>query len=246
MTGRNKKKRESDTSSESDISAAVTSPKSRRKRRVEEPADPRHLYPEIPRLALSASELTAFPELPAERSGRAVRNEPEAPRKQAKEGLEPAALDQGGRRPGGPMWAVVAVMDRLEEAFGVLARLPMPRGPRQFGNGMPTPRQEHLNLIDQVLLMYMGELDKLHAERNKVRLPPGPDELARMEIAISWPGRYLADTPEVSKVVQIAARFPNGGAVVLGMDPVAFRSMQMEGLRRIAAGLARDGISIDR
>jgi hypothetical protein len=44
-------------------------------------------------------------------------------------------------------WSVIHVMDRMEEAFRILARLPMPTRPRGYINSMPT----YLKLCSRML-----------------------------------------------------------------------------------------------
>lgn len=80
-------------------------------------------------------------------------------------------------------WNLVHVMDRLAEAFEVLGRLPMTTRPRAHANSMPTYSYEASDLVAQVETF---ELERLTAQRNRVRFRPSPAEIARSEQALSW------------------------------------------------------------
>lgn len=107
------------------------------------------------------------------------------------EGKLPGQLDMpavpfggpGKRQPLPAQWNIVHVMDRLEEAFEVLSRLPMTTRPRAHANSMPRYAYEQSDLVAQVETF---ELEKLTAARNRVRFRPSPAEIARSEQALSW------------------------------------------------------------
>lgn len=96
-------------------------------------------------------------------------------------------------------WTPVHVLDRLEEAFLVLANQPAAGGPKQYGNGMPTVVQERLTNKDWIDLYESGELDKIHEDRNRVRIPATAAQVTRMEQALRWPFEYLGDQPALAR-----------------------------------------------
>jgi hypothetical protein len=105
-----------------------------------------------------------------------------------------------------PTWTQIHVLDRLEEAYEVLAGLPMVTRPKQYGNAMPTPFQEQrLSLLDQVLMQETGELEQLHEDRNRVRLSATAAQVSRMDQALGWPFEYLGDRPDLAKAISLRA-----------------------------------------
>jgi hypothetical protein len=74
-------------------------------------------------------------------------------------------------------WSFIFVMERLEEAFRILARLPMPSRPRGYLNSMPLYLYDRGDLNSQ---LETYELERLAKLRNRVRIPPSPAEIARM------------------------------------------------------------------
>lgn len=98
-------------------------------------------------------------------------------------------------------WSPVHVLDRLEEAFLVLANQPAASGPKQYGNGMPTVVQERLTNKDWIDLYESGELDKMHEDRNRVRIPATAAQVTRMEQALRWPFEHLGDRPDLARAL---------------------------------------------
>src|SRR5262249_14207263 len=86
-------------------------------------------------------------------------------------------------------WSLVHVMERMEEAFRILARLPLPSGPRGYINSMPIYLYDRGDLNAQ---METHELERMAQLRNRVRIPPSPAEIARMEEALRWPTLFLS------------------------------------------------------
>ena len=86
-------------------------------------------------------------------------------------------------------WSLIHVMERMEEAFRILARLPTATRPRGYINSMPFYVYDRGDLNAQ---LETYELERLAKVRNRVRLPPSPAEIARMEEALRWPAAYLA------------------------------------------------------
>lgn len=116
---------------------------------------------------------------------------------------------RGGRGASRPVvperWSQIHVLDRLEEAFGTLAAMPMAGRPKAYGNGLPTPVQERIPLIELFEMEQSGQLEQMREDRNRVRLAATADQISRMDQALSWPGQFLAHDPDIAKAVQLRA-----------------------------------------
>lgn len=150
----------------------------------------------------------------------------------------------GSKRPVVPeRWSQIHVLDRLEEAYGTLAAMPMITRPKQYGNGMPTVLQDRLTNKDWIDLFESGELDKMHEEKNRVRITVTAAQITRMDQALRWPFDYLAPYPEVSRSVCLKARWSMAGVDIgrrckaLGMNPHFFNRQWQHGLTVIATRL---------
>ena len=75
-------------------------------------------------------------------------------------------------------WSLVHVMDRMEEAFRMLSRLPLPTRPSGYINSMPIYLYDQGDLNSQ---LETYELERMAKIRNRVRMPPSPAEIARMD-----------------------------------------------------------------
>jgi len=117
-------------------------------------------------------------------------------------------------------WSVPYVMDRLEEGFHTLSRLPMPIRPRGYVNAMPMYVYDRADLNSQ---LETHELERMANLRNRVRIPPTPAEIGRMEEALHWPTAFLSG-PEYHHVAR---------AVNLGSLWAAFDADVQKGLKRI-------------
>lgn len=93
-------------------------------------------------------------------------------------------------------WTFVHVMERLEEAFRTLRRLPISTRPRGYMNSMPFYLYDRGDLNAQ---LETYELERLARMRNRVRIPPSPAEIARMEEALRWPALFLADNQRLQE-----------------------------------------------
>ena len=102
-------------------------------------------------------------------------------------------------------WTQIHVLDRLEEAYEVLAALPARTRPKQYGNAMPTVVQEKLPLIVEFELDTAGELEHMHDDRNRVRLAPTAAQVTRMDQALRWPFEHLSDEPELARAISLRA-----------------------------------------
>lgn len=146
-------------------------------------------------------------------------------------------------------WTLPHVMDRLEEAFRVLSRLPLPTRPKGYINSMPRYLYDQGDLNSQAETY---ELERMAKVRNHVRLPPSPAEIARMEQALRWPSLYLAG-PEFHHV----ARAVNLGSLWAAFDTDidqalkrikvtrrTFNARKLQGLKIIAIALIRGGVPV--
>ncbi|MGA8820052.1 MAG: hypothetical protein WB624_22425, partial [Xanthobacteraceae bacterium] len=87
-------------------------------------------------------------------------------------------------------WTFLYVMERMEEAFRVLGRLPMATRPRGYVNSMPIYLHDRGDLNSQ---LETHELERMATLRNHVRIPPTPAEIGRMEEALHWPTAFLEE-----------------------------------------------------
>ena len=102
-------------------------------------------------------------------------------------------------------WSFFHVMARMEEGFRTLSRLPLPTRPRGYINSMPVYLYDRADLNSQ---LETHELERMARMRNRVRIPPSPAEIARMEEALRWPALYLVRTRNfiTSRARSISAR----------------------------------------
>ena len=146
-------------------------------------------------------------------------------------------------------WSFVHVMDRMEEAFRVLSRLPLPTRPRGYINSMPIYLYDQGDLNSQAETY---ELERLARLRNRVRIPPSPAEIARMEEALRWPSLYLAGAEfhHVARAVNLGAlwaAFEVDAAKALKrfkIAPRVFNARKLQGLRLIAGELVRHRVAV--
>jgi hypothetical protein len=75
-------------------------------------------------------------------------------------------------------WSFFHVMARMEEGFHTLSRLPLPTRPRGYINSMPIYLYDRADLNSQ---LETHELERMARIRNRVRIPPSPAEIARMD-----------------------------------------------------------------
>ena len=146
-------------------------------------------------------------------------------------------------------WSLVHVMERMEEAFRTLARLPIATRPRGHVNSMPFYVYDRGDLNAQ---METRELERMAQSRNRVRLPPSRAEIARMEEALHWPTAYLsgAEFHHVARAVNLGSLWAAFDADVderlrrLKITRRAFNARKLQGLRIIAGELIRHRVPI--
>lgn len=159
----------------------------------------------------------------------------------------PPALEQRRRVP--ERWSVIYVMERMEEAFRTLARLPVATRPRGYVNSMPFYVYDRGDLNAQ---METYELERMARARNRVRILPSPAEIARMEEALHWPQTYLAaaEFHHVARAVNLASLWAAFDADVdarlkrMKIGRRAFNARKLQGLRIIARELVRRRVPI--
>jgi hypothetical protein len=146
-------------------------------------------------------------------------------------------------------WSLLHVMERLEESFRTLARLPISTRPRGYANSMPFHVYDRGDLNAQ---LETYELENMARLRNRVRIPPSPDEIERMEEALRWPMRYLAGAEfhHVARAVNLGSLWAAFDADVdkrlkrLGITRRTFNARKLQGLRIIARELVRHRVPI--
>ena len=161
--------------------------------------------------------------------------------------LPPLPLARTRRVP--ERWSLVYVMERMEEAFRTLARLPIATRPRGHINSMPFYVYDRGDLNAQ---LETYELERMAHLRNRVRLPPSPAEIARMEEALHWPTAYLsgAEFHHVARAVNLGSLWAAFDANVdarlkrLKLTRRAFNARKLQGLRIIARELIRRRVPI--
>ena len=146
-------------------------------------------------------------------------------------------------------WSVIHVMERLEEAFRTLARLPMAIRPRGYLNSMPTHLYDRGDLNAQ---METRELERMAQMRNRVRIPPSPAEIARMDEALHWPTAFLSG-PEfhhLARAVNLGSLWAafdtdvDHGVKRLKITRRAFNARKLQGLRIITQELIRRRVAV--
>jgi hypothetical protein len=154
----------------------------------------------------------------------------------------PAALSRNRTVP--ERWSFLHVMERMEEGFRVLSRLPMPTRPRGYINSMPVYLYDRGDLNAQ---LETHELERMARIRNYVRIRPSPAEIDRMEEALHWPSGYLSghEFVHLARAVNLAALW---AAFDVDVDKAVkrikvtrrtFNARMLQGYRIIAQELVR-------
>lgn len=146
-------------------------------------------------------------------------------------------------------WTFFYVMERMEQGFRILSRLPMATRPRGHVNSMPFYAYDRADLNSQ---LETAELDRMARLRNRVRILPSPAEIARMEEALHWPAAYLSgmEFHHVARAVNLGALWAAFDADVdarlkrIKVTRRAFNARKLQGLRIIAQELIRDRVPL--
>jgi hypothetical protein len=118
-----------------------------------------------------------------------------------------------------------------------------------FGNSWPEYAIEWTDELAQAGADAI-QREQEEATRNRVKVIPTSIEIARMESAISWPGRYLGDLPQLLRIVgavaQVKALYGDIPRVArkLRLPGRLVRRWNEQGLDLIAEGLIRDGVAV--
>ena len=160
-------------------------------------------------------------------------------------------LDDGGQAPEyiPPAWDGPHVGLRLTDAFKTLAMMPDRGASTKFQSGFwPEYYYEWEDLLAQKTADIATQEDDA-SERNRTRVRPSAQAISRMEMAISWPGRYIVEA-ETACIVQRVALARSRD---LDMSHVA-RKMRVGaehvrvgnglGLAAIAFGLRHNGVHV--
>jgi len=167
-------------------------------------------------------------------------------------GAEWHPLDDGGV----PMpeyipeqWDGVHVGLRLCEAFKTLSNMPNSGGLKKAMGYWPTYWHDWADLLWQQEMELQTKEDVARLQ-NRAKVQPSSQDVSRMEIAIVWPARYLANAVHLSRtVLRIAvlrARDYDLQRIADKMkrDPKALRAVNRAGLDAIASGLRRDHVRV--
>lgn len=146
----------------------------------------------------------------------------------------------------GDAWSEEMVEARIEEAFRTLARASGGRtGPREFGNGMPTPIRAYSDMVNQAGNKSLRRSLERLARREG---PPTGDEVRRMEDALMWATRYLRDEhPDLAMFANLGGMWKAWEANIskrcreLGIHRQVFYRDRKIAIRLILEGLKRDG-----
>ena len=146
-------------------------------------------------------------------------------------------------------WDGPHVSKRLVEALRVLFRLPMPPGPKVFGNAWPA---YSWSWEDQLAQEERDQAEKSQDAfaQNRVKLLPSAVEIMHMETAIVWPARYLGEFPQLLVTVGCVAlarsRYRDIEFVArrLRLPPHVVRRWNRDGLDLIACGLRKHSEAI--
>jgi hypothetical protein len=141
-------------------------------------------------------------------------------------------------------WSFFFVMERMEEGFRILSRLPLPTRPRGYINSMPIYLYDQGDLNSQ---LETCELERLARMRNRVRILPSPAEIARMEEALHWPAAFLsgAEFDHLARAVNLGALWAAFDVDVdkalkrLKLTRRTFNARKLHGLRIIERELIR-------
>lgn len=144
-------------------------------------------------------------------------------------------------------WSFLHVMERMEESFRILARLPIATRPRGYVNSMPYYLYDRGDLNAQ---METYELERMTRMRNRVRIAPSPAEIARMEEALRWPTLFLsgAEFHHIARAVNLGSLWAafdadvDAGLKRLRVTRRAFNARKLQGHRargRRDRGVAR-------
>jgi hypothetical protein len=161
--------------------------------------------------------------------------------------VAPAPLSRGREVP--ERWSFIFVMERMEEGFRILSRLPLPTRPKGYVNSMPVYLHDQADLNSQ---LETHELERMARLRNRVRILPSPAEIGRMEEALHWPAAFLSavEFHHLARAVNLGALW---GAFDIDVDKAlkrikltrrTFIARKLHGLRIIERELIRRRVPV--
>jgi hypothetical protein len=100
-------------------------------------------------------------------------------------------------------WNEVHVLDRMKEAFEILAMDPAATRPKAYGSAwpgyMPMTESELTGIKNEIFREGgLQALAEWEAERNRTKHVPSTAEITRRDQALRWPFEYLRDRPELA------------------------------------------------
>jgi hypothetical protein len=104
-------------------------------------------------------------------------------------------------------WSFLFVMERMEEGFRILSRLPLPTRPKGYVNSMPIYLYDQSDLNSQ---LETYELERLARLRNRVRILPSPAEIARIRIYSNTLDSVVLDCLHKALPVKLVVAAPKG------------------------------------
>ena len=151
-----------------------------------------------------------------------------------------------------PVWIGAHVGLRLIQAFKTLAAMPAASGPSSKSGYWPSHPMEWIDIKAKEHEWLNDYEQQREAARQwaRTRHRATPEEVGRMEAALSWPARYLNQRPLVMRLVQQVAWSRARGietdkiAHRLHKPPATVRRINRAGLDAIAAGLRRDDVAV--
>jgi hypothetical protein len=156
---------------------------------------------------------------------------------------ETARGARGGPREIPDRWTIIHTLDRLEEAYQVLAGMPMATRPKQYGSAMPEVSRQKLTHLEWIEAYRSGDLAQHEEEKNRVRPRVTTAQVTRMEQALRWPFEFLGSQPELAKAVSLRAMWAamrvdiRKRCVRHGLDYDLFNRQWQEGLTTITQQL---------
>jgi hypothetical protein len=146
-------------------------------------------------------------------------------------------------------WSFIYVMERMEQAFRTLGRLPMATRPRGYINSMPIYLYDRGDLNSQ---LETHELERMARLRNRVRIAPSPTEVARMEESLHWPILFLSglEYQHLARAVNLGALWAAADVDVerglrrIKLTRRTFNARKLQGLRIIERELIRRRVPV--
>jgi hypothetical protein len=141
---------------------------------------------------------------------------------------------------------------RLVQAFKTLSAIPVAKGPSSKSGYWPSVPMEAVDIIAKEFeyLNDYGQAREAAQQWARTRHRATPEEVSRMEAALSWPARYLCQRPLVCRLTLAVAQLRSVGwegdriARRLHKPAAMVRRTNRAGLDAIAAGLRRDGVAV--